>query len=89
MQEIEKIRTEVDQIHGELASLFQRRLVLARRIWEIKKSAGVPFINALREKEIIHRFDSLSNDDFEKTAVQNFFKAILLESKQYLENTLK
>jgi chorismate mutase/prephenate dehydratase len=85
MQDIENVRSEIDQIHNELARLFKRRLQLTRKIWEIKKSNEMPMIDRKREDDIIHRFDEVSNDAEEKIALQNFFKNILTESRKYLE----
>ncbi|MBL7556586.1 MAG: chorismate mutase [Bdellovibrionaceae bacterium] len=89
MQEIDKIRSEIDQIHGDLATLFQRRLTLTKKIWEIKKNNQLSFFDQKRENDIIHRFDSSISDADERMAVQNFFKSILSESKKYLEVKLK
>lgn len=89
MQEIDKIRSEIDQIHGELAKLFQRRLILAKKIWELKKSNHLSFVDPNRETMIIHRFDGTIADAEERIAVQSFFKSLLLESRKYLEAKLK
>jgi chorismate mutase len=85
MQEIEKLRSEIDEIHAQLASLFRKRLLLAQRIWEIKKSQKISFIDSSREYSIVHRFDEKIHDPAEKLAVQNFFKCILDENKKILE----
>lgn len=89
MQEIEKLRAELDQIHGEFRKLMKRRLTIARKIWELKKSQNLPLIDSQRENTLIHQFDSMSSDAAEKTAMQNLFKGILTETKTYLETKLK
>ena len=89
MQEIDKIRSEIDQIHCELANLFQRRLILAKKIWELKKSNNLSFVDPNREAMIIHRFDDTIADADGRIAVQSFFKSLLLESRKYLEAKLK
>jgi len=89
MHEIDKIRSEIDDIHGELAQLFQRRLVLTKKIWEIKKAKQLEFFDQKRENGIVHRFDNVIADADERRAIQNFFKSILSESKKYLEVKLK
>jgi chorismate mutase/prephenate dehydratase len=88
MQEIEKLRSEIDQIQSEMASLFRRRLQVTRKIWEIKISQGLPFFDAEREKGIIHRFDAQISDPDEQLALQNLMKSILSENKKYLETQL-
>jgi chorismate mutase len=89
MQEIEKIRHEIDLIHAEMASLFRKRLELTEKIWQIKKEQSRPFFDAKRENEIIHRFDDQISRVEEKQALQNFFKSLLAENKKYLEGKLK
>jgi len=89
MQEVDKIRTEIDQIHDEIVSLFRRRLVLAKKIWELKKLNHVSFFDSNRETTIIHRFDDTIIDADERIAVQSFFKSLLHESRKYLEAKFK
>jgi chorismate mutase len=89
MQEIEKIRSEIDEIHVELARLFRQRLVLAQKIWELKKDQNISYLDSNRESKIIYKFDAVISQNEEKEAVQNFFKCILLETKKYLEVRLK
>jgi chorismate mutase / prephenate dehydratase len=89
MQEIEKLRAEIDQIHLEMVQLFRRRLQVARKIWEIKKSTGKPMLDVARETQIAHRFDSEILDPIEQQATQRFLRQILMQSRQYLEAKLK
>jgi chorismate mutase / prephenate dehydratase len=89
MQEIDKLRSEIDQIHVELARLFKQRLALTKKIWEIKKAKKLPFFDKQREDAIIHQFDSSTSDNDEQIAMQSFFKCILTETRKYLEAKLK
>ncbi len=89
MQEIEKLRSEIDQIHLELAALFRRRLQITEKIWEIKKSQGLPFFDATREQAIIRQFDEHVSDPTEQQVLQNFLKSVLAENKKYLEMKIK
>lgn len=89
MNEIEKIRLEIDQIHIQLVDLFRRRLVLSRKIWELKKRDNLPFIDTKRESKIVHQFDSVIVDTDEQKSVQNLFACILKESKDFLEAKFK
>ena len=85
MQEIEKLRAEIDQIHEELTALFRRRLALTKKIWEIKKAKSLPLFDPKREEEIFHQFDHMISESDEKKAVHSFYKFILRETKVYLE----
>ncbi len=86
MQDIDQLRSEIDQIHTQLGTLFKRRLQLIQKIWSIKKANGLPLIDNKREKQIIHQFDQTTSDSLEQKALQGFFKALLLESRKYLES---
>ncbi len=85
MQEIEKLRSEIDQIHVEMVGLFRRRLKLAREIWKLKVAHALPMIDPAREEKIRHRFDHEITDQLEQKAVQNLLKHIISESKTCLE----
>ena len=89
MQEIEKLRSEIDQIHLELAALFRRRLQITEKIWEIKKSQGLPFFDATRDQDIIRQFDEHVSDPTEQQVLKNFLKSVLAENKKYLEMKIK
>ncbi len=85
MQDIDQLRSEIDQIHAQLGTLFKRRLMLTQKIWTIKKAQGLVLIDLKREEKIIHQFDESASDAWEQKALQGFFKSILRESKTYLE----
>lgn len=89
MQEIEKLRSEIDQIHVEITRLFRHRLEVTSQIWEIKKAQSLPLFDEKREDQIIHRFDEALSSPEEKQAVQNFQKFILTETRKYLETKLR
>lgn len=89
MQDIEKIRSEIDHIHIELTKLFRQRLVLAQKIWDLKKSQQAPLIDPQREEFIIHRFDQSIEHVDEQVAVQNFFRGVLDETRRFLEAKFK
>lgn len=89
MQEIEKLRSEIDQIHVEMARLFLRRLVVTEKIWQIKKAHQLPLIDQQREQSIIHKFDTSSLGMNEQLALQNFFKNLISENKKFLEAKIK
>ena len=56
---IDALRTEIDQIDGELVKLIQRRTALSNAIGSARKSFGGPRIVYSRELAILERFRSL------------------------------
>ena len=89
MPDIQKLRSEIDSIHQEMAKLFKQRLEVTQKIWEIKKQQNLPLHDQNREDLIIHQFDQTTSDPLEQVALQNFFKCVLAENKKFLEARLK
>lgn len=89
MQEIEKLRAEIDEIHVELTKLLKRRLGLTYQIWKIKQAQQISFLDSRREELILEKLNHASNDFDEKNFLQLVFKNILSESKKYLEAKIK
>ena len=89
MEEIEKIRLEIDEIHDDMARLFRQRLLLAEKIWEIKKTRNISMLDSDREQKIIQKYDDSISGERERQAVQNLFKNVLFETKKYLEERFK
>lgn len=89
MHDIDKLRSEIDSIHIEMARLFKRRLEITQKIWEIKKTNALPFHDQKREDLLIHQFDQSTADQLEQVALQNFIKCLLAENKKFLEARVK
>lgn len=89
MQEIDKLRSEIDEIHAEMAQLIQKRLQASRKIWEIKKARNLPLIDLKREEELIRSFAQKAQTPEEQLVLQNVMKCVLRETKTYLESKLK
>jgi chorismate mutase len=95
MDEISKLRSEIDQIQIELAELFRRRLKTSKRIWEIKEASALNFIDPERELEIKNQISKLSQEmpgevnEAEKKALRNFLQMSLEESKTCLKAQFK
>lgn len=88
-KEIHNLRSQIDQIHIDLGRLFQQRLQINLQIWKLKTASDIPLIDSDRENDLIHKFDNLTRNENEKIALQNFFKTILAESKNFTGNEIK
>ncbi len=87
--ELQNLRSQIDQIHMDLGRLFQQRLQLNLQIWKIKNTNELPLIDSKRENELIHQFDHFAKNENETIALQNFFKVVLSESKSFTVKELK
>lgn len=89
MQEIEKLRAEMDQVHNELVRLFQKRLDITQKIWQIKKANQMPFLDPAREDLILQKIEKLTEDEDQKSFLTQIFKTVLVQTKIYLKAKLK
>jgi chorismate mutase len=89
MQEIDKLRAEMDQIHIELGLLLQKRLDLTLKIWRIKKAEHLPLVDMNREEFILQNIKNSVTDSDQQIFLTQVFKNILVETKKYLEAKLK
>lgn len=55
MNELERIREEINEIDGELLPLFLRRMDASRRVAEYKREHHLPVFHAERERQILNR----------------------------------
>ncbi|MCL2838590.1 MAG: chorismate mutase [Oscillospiraceae bacterium] len=60
--ELEKLRGKIDKIDDEILELFQERMKIAEDVLEAKKNTSQPVLNAARERDILHRVCSASDN---------------------------
>lgn len=89
MATIEELRKEVDLVHTELHVLLSRRRDLTLKIWQLKKSQGLPFFSPDREEEILKEFVKQggaqgSDPEFDQL-LTTIMKTVLREYEQYLK----
>lgn len=89
MHEIEKLRSEIDEIHIELTGLLKKRLALTHQIWQIKKAQQTSFVDPKREEQIFRALEKSTEDEAEKLVLKNVFTLLLSETKIYLGKKLK
>ncbi|NCB62762.1 MAG: bifunctional chorismate mutase/prephenate dehydratase [Clostridia bacterium] len=77
MEELQALRGEIDAIDKELTALFLRRMDVTRRVGEYKLSAGIPVLDAHREKEVLEAKAALTGDAALRTDVTALFEAIM------------
>ena len=53
MDELTRLREEIDSIDKELVSIFERRMEVSARIGEVKRIMGSCILDAEREKEVL------------------------------------
>jgi len=81
MDEIIKLREDIDKIDSILLELLNKRSSLALKIGEIKKLHKIPVYDPQREKQIIDRLISENQGPLDKQAVIRLFERIIDEAR--------
>ena len=79
---IEKCRSEIDRIDGEILELFHQRMNVVTEIARLKKETSTAVLNRKREREILHRVFNNSQDNLGKYSV-NLFSTLMELSRAY------
>jgi len=59
---IEEYRTKIDAVDRELVRLMAERLAVSRAIGEVKSRAGLPVLDAAREKVVLNKVHALAEE---------------------------
>lgn len=82
MNEIDRLRAEINQIDEELFKLFFRRLELASQIGKLKRTQGLPLTDEAREEEVRNRWRKLAaHYGIPETLADNLLNTIFSVSK--------
>lgn len=89
MNEINKLREQIDIIDDELVGLFEKRMEIVSKIGNIKKTDSLAITDADREDEIIKRgLAKLKNKDFSRE-IKAFLEYIIELSKKVQQKNIK
>ena len=81
MKDLKELRTEIDTIDRQLASLFARRMDVCRQVGEYKKEHGLPVLDEAREREVLASKAALLEDPALRPHVTSLFETILASSR--------
>ena len=82
MTELEQYRQEIDRIDGELVQLFLERMAVTGKVGEYKQRAGIPVLDAGREKQVIAAKTALTGDPARKADVAALYEGIMAISRR-------
>ncbi len=81
MEEIIKLREEIDKIDSMMLKLLNERSSLALKIGEIKKIFKIPVYDPEREKQIVERLINENKGPLDKQAIVRLFERIIDEAR--------
>ena len=70
-------RDEIDRIDEEIVSLLLRRQDIAARIGQIKRTLAIKTFDPNREKDVLRRVRSRSNENLTEEAISHIFNEIV------------
>jgi monofunctional chorismate mutase len=82
MDELAKLREEIDEIDRQLVALFESRMNAVVKIGQYKRKNKLPVLNSSREQEVlIKSLNYLKDKTFEKP-LEEFFRELMRISKE-------
>lgn len=89
MSQLDEYRKRLDAIDGGLVELFLRRTEITGKIGEYKRAAGMPVLDAGRERRVIDSRTALAATPAERYAVAELFESILTLSRRQQRKIVK
>lgn len=83
MNELEKLRVEIDEIDARICELFEKRMEVAKSIGEYKKQHGLNVLDSKREDVVLEKASKrIKNKNLEKYYLE-LVKELMELSKKY------
>ncbi len=83
MDELEELRLQIDEIDKELASCFERRMDVVRRISDIKLARKAEVLDSKREEEVLCSRRPLVQDTGIRPFWEEEVRLLMRLSKEY------
>ncbi|MDE6951493.1 MAG: prephenate dehydratase [Lachnospiraceae bacterium] len=82
MEDLVKLREEIDGIDKEIVSLYEKRMGISERVAEYKIETGKKVFDKQREQEKLAALGALVHSDFNKNGVEELFQLIMSISRK-------
>lgn len=81
--DLKESRAKIDEIDKEIVRLFEERMEVATDVAAYKRSTGKKVLDPAREEEKINALTALTDNEFNKMAVEELFRQIMSISRKY------
>jgi len=81
MDDLTKLRNDINEIDIQLFALLERRFELSRRVKEVKKNQNTPIFDPKREQRILASIPMSKNQEY----IKEVYKTLFTLSKQIQE----
>ncbi len=83
IQDLNKIREEIDAVDNEIVKLIEQRMDLALEVAKYKKSTGKPIYDRERELQKLEKLGLMASTEFNAKSIQELFLQIMSVSRRY------
>lgn len=82
MDELQRLRGEIDAIDRDLVELFRRRMAVTRQVGEYKRAEGIPVLDPERERQLLQSKGELAGEELRPAAITLFQTVMALSRRQ-------
>ncbi|HFH9999280.1 TPA: chorismate mutase [Streptococcus suis] len=86
--DLDMIRSQINQLDGELVALLEKRMELVDQVAAYKRATGKPVLDTNREKAVLERVGKLVQKDDYRSAIQATFSDMMAQSRAYQSSKL-
>jgi chorismate mutase len=80
--QLDALRDKIDAVDRKMVDLLNERAVYARKLGDIKLSAGLPIYMPKREEEVIYNVKKHNSGPLSNDAIQRLYERIIDESRR-------
>ena len=89
-KELDELRHEIDEIHGDLFDLIRKRFEIVKRIAKIKQDNNLPIYDPLREEVLFENIKKLAEKKgLDPQLAKILLRTILVFSKKEMQEVIK
>lgn len=79
---LKPLRQRIDRLDVQLLRLLNRRAAVARQVGAVKRHAGHPVYDGMREAQILRRLARMTHGPLPAASVRRIYRAILAASRR-------
>lgn len=83
MDNLDQIRSRIDEVDAQMTSLFEQRMELVREIFAYKTAHGLTIVDPSREEEVIRQNATRITDSDIREYYVNFQREVLSLSRDW------
>jgi monofunctional chorismate mutase len=89
MDDLRRLREEIDDIDKKIVDLLERRMEVSRLVGTYKDMNGLPILDQKREEEIIQSRVAMLNNKHFSDSVKEIYELVMQCSRQYQKKELE